>query len=689
MSLRTSWSEVRGRGGRARPGPARVRRLLAAGAALLGLLVGAICALALWHSWQAATEDADTEARNLSILIDRNVTSLLDQAGVLLGSTAAQLERQIASAGIDRRELWNVADSGTALVPAIAQIGVFDAGGRQVCGEPASRCRQLNVADRDYFRQLRDDPGQGALLSGPHVSRVDGRSSLVLARSLRVPGVRFAGVVIAVIPLQNLAGVLAAVDFGARGAVALHRADLALLLRQPDLPATAGRIPHGLAAAVRTAPHEGSFRAVSPWDGLDRQNSYRLLGRYPLYIVVGLATDDFLAPWRRQAAWTLSFLVLFVLSGGVIGRLMLGATQDQQRIHELYDEAPCGYHSVDADGIFRRINATELRWLGCERDDVIGKLGPMDFFTEEGKAVFRREFPVFRQTGRVEGLEFDLVSRDGTVRRVIVEATTLHDEQGRYLLSNSVMHDISELHAARLQLKHFVEELEGRVEQRTRELRVLAAELDAAESRERRQVARDLHDDLGQTLAAARIHLAALERSPDTEARTTAGRVAELIDLANRSTRSLASQLAPPMLYDLGLPEALEWLGEEIGRIYGLKVDVVDDGLPKPLSQASRSILYRATRELLINVAKHARAEQTEVEIERQADRIVVRVSDTGVGFDPAIMTAARGQGLGLLSVRERLSFIGGNVEVRSIPGDGSVITLVAPLDTAPVPAEA
>lgn len=224
------------------------------------------------------------------------------------------------------------------------------------------------------------------------------------------------------------------------------------------------------------------------------------------------------------------------------------------------------------------------------------------------------------------------------------------------------------------------QEMDTRVARRTDVLHRLAADLDAAENRERRQLARDLHDDLGQTLAAARIRLAPLCSSADAEVREAAEQVASLVDQANLSTRSLAAQLAPTMLYDLGLVPTLEWLGEEVERNFGLEVTVTDDGRPKPLSAEARTVLFRATRELLINVARHAGAGSSEVRIERRADRIVVCVSDAGVGFDPALIAAAPGHGLGLISVRERLSFIGGTAEIRSIPGDGTMATLTAPL---------
>ena len=224
------------------------------------------------------------------------------------------------------------------------------------------------------------------------------------------------------------------------------------------------------------------------------------------------------------------------------------------------------------------------------------------------------------------------------------------------------------------------EELEKRVQQRTEQLRALAADLEAAEDRERRQIARDLHDDLGQTLAAARIRLTTLCGDERAEVRTTATAVGELIDRANNSIRSLAAQLAPDVLHELGLSAALDWLGEEIERTFGLKVTVLDDGQPKPLAQESRSIVYRAVRELLINVAKHAQTDAAVVEAECQGKTIVVSVSDGGVGYDMTAAAADGPRGLGLISVRERLALIGGSVECRSAPGAGTLALLTAPL---------
>jgi signal transduction histidine kinase len=233
------------------------------------------------------------------------------------------------------------------------------------------------------------------------------------------------------------------------------------------------------------------------------------------------------------------------------------------------------------------------------------------------------------------------------------------------------------------------ENLEIRVAQRTEQLRRLAADLEAAEERERRQIASDLHDDLGQTLAAARIRLTGLVGHERDDVRTMADRVGDLIDQATVSTRSLASQLAPAVLHELGLSPALDVLGEEIERTFGLRVTVTDDGRAKPLSHELRSILYRAVRELLINVAKHAKADRAFVEAVSSDGQVIVRVADKGSGYDPLTMRDSTRRGQGLVTLRERMSLAGGSVEVKTAPGAGTIVLLAAPLAASePHPSE-
>jgi len=227
-------------------------------------------------------------------------------------------------------------------------------------------------------------------------------------------------------------------------------------------------------------------------------------------------------------------------------------------------------------------------------------------------------------------------------------------------------------------------ELERRVAQRTEQLHALASELEAVEDRERRQIARDLHDDLGQTLAAARIRLATLCDDRRADVQSKAREVGALIDVANRSIRSLAAQLAPAVLNELGISAALDWLGEEMEETFSLRVTVIDDGKPKPLDQNARSIVYRAVRELLINVAKHAETKSVTVESECRGEDLLICVTDDGRGYDPATIGLSPLRRLGLISIKDRLSLIGGIFEVQTALGAGTRSVLKVPLEKDP-----
>jgi PAS domain S-box-containing protein len=118
--------------------------------------------------------------------------------------------------------------------------------------------------------------------------------------------------------------------------------------------------------------------------------------------------------------------------------------ESYERIEDLYNNAPCGYHSLDRDGIFVRINDTELRWLGYTRDEIIAKIKFSDIITSDGLRTFEENFPIFKSRGWIKDLEFEMVRKDGTLLPVLLSASAIKDENGNFIMSRSTMFDITE-----------------------------------------------------------------------------------------------------------------------------------------------------------------------------------------------------------------------------------------------------
>jgi len=213
-------------------------------------------------------------------------------------------------------------------------------------------------------------------------------------------------------------------------------------------------------------------------------------------------------------------------------------------------------------------------------------------------------------------------------------------------------------------------------------LRGLSAELILTEERERREIATDLHDVIGQTLAMAKMKAGAMRgRHSGAKAPPELKDLSAFIDEAILATRSLTFQLASPILYELGLESALERLAEDTRKRHGLRVEFRGDGKTKPLPTETSVMIFKAVRELLMNAVKHAKASEVKVSVRSAAGKIAVTVRDNGRGFTPA--AAGYGgdrRGFGLFSIREKVSHLGGAFRLNSRPGEGTLAVITAPL---------
>ena len=233
-------------------------------------------------------------------------------------------------------------------------------------------------------------------------------------------------------------------------------------------------------------------------------------------------------------------------------------------------------------------------------------------------------------------------------------------------------------------VQHLEREASARYEEvaeARRELQKLSNRLVTAQEEERRNLSRELHDEIGQAMSAMLVELGRFEAAPDSEVRSE--RLASVRSMAEGCVgmvRNMALLLRPSMLDDLGLVAALRWQAREVTRRSGLKVKMVADEIVEDLPDSHRTCVYRVVQEALNNCAKHSHANQVRVVVHRDADGLSVTVQDDGIGFEPS-----QEKGMGLLGMEERVARLGGHFSIESKPGNGTVLSIHFPLaDSGP-----
>ena len=253
--------------------------------------------------------------------------------------------------------------------------------------------------------------------------------------------------------------------------------------------------------------------------------------------------------------------------------------------------------------------------------------------------------------------------------------------------NGALARELSERKQIEEQLRHLTGTLEERVKERTQELamsysrlRALATDLTIAEQRERRRLATELHDYLAQMLVVTRMKVAQLQKQDhDGEVRMILQDADQLLHQSLNYTRSLVSELTPQALYERGLGVALQWLGDQMSRQQILKVEVILDVPKLQLAETDAVLLFHSIRELLFNVFKHGKTDQACVSMGYAQNVLSIAVSDRGCGFDVSRLQEDRSDRFGLLSIRERMIAIGGNFDLQSVPGKGTVASLQLP----------
>lgn len=427
-----------------------------------------------------ASETRQTQlyARALAALVEREMHA----TETLLESIAARRRFRRAWQHRDAAELEYHLRDLLALEPALLFASVYDPDGTLRAILPEDPIRGQNFSYRDWYRGVTARPA-------PYISEVYRTAAapnpLVVAIAVPIfddagwP----AGILMAPYTLETLRRKFAALEAGGGPGQPLvldHRGKIAAARHLDSFADPVSAPPTELARlalAGAEGAHELSPAESRPWLRILRPSG--AAGGAPASPPTSAADGEhFFAAWSPvpRLGWTVvylrpasealgavaqvrtlgltlgTYLLVIYLVTSALAVVLLRRHRRTRRelarasaeLEDLYDNAPCGYHSLDADGLILRMNQTELDWLGYAREEVVGRKRFTDLVTPEGRALFAREFPRFKERGWVRDLEFEMLRKDGTTLPVLLSATALRDAAGRFRASRATVYDITE-----------------------------------------------------------------------------------------------------------------------------------------------------------------------------------------------------------------------------------------------------
>ncbi len=336
----------------------------------------------------------------------------------------------------------------------------------------------------------------------------------------------------------------------------------------------------------------------------------------------------------------------------------LKLTESEERYRLVTENVHDVIFSLDREGKFIYLNKRIEVISGYKIGRLIGRYFT-DFLSEESRrslADLIRNETNPRDNDNM-GIEVELLSKTNKKIDLGVKLVKVFDPSGGVQFYG-VARDISER-----------KEDEKKLMAYQQQLRSLASQLSLAEARERKRIASDIHDRISQALALTTIKLGGLQSSLSSpEEEKVLDETLKVIKHTINETHSLIFDLSSPLLYEVGLNAALEQLAEQFQNEHDLKVRFEEDAAPKPLDTDVTVLLFEAVKELLVNVVKHAHASKVRVAMRREKNQVRITVEDNGEGFDsPAnAFRVDKAGGYGLFSIRERLSQLGGNLEIES-----------------------
>ncbi len=407
---------------------------------------------------------ASASVKLTATVVTNQVEGLLDQTTTLLNSLSIRYVRAERGGKSAIDDLNKSIEQELSHYTLVARIAIVDQNGLIVFNSESSdkdflTQKPVITADRDYFKTLKFGYKK-TVFEGPIKSKYNNQWTLLNAKRLEKADGTFLGVILAAIPTEGLRTQFAKVDVGNLGVINLRNHDFTQIVRHPNLngldngPGNSN-VSTTIRELIESNPHQNSFtyKTTAPIDGITRFYAYQKFDHLPFALTVGRNEDDFKKNSYITATWLILLNLMFAftvfrwayIKNQQKENLENQITERTLELNDLYNNAPTGYHSLNKNGIFININKTELDWFGYSREEVISKLHIFHFLTPDSQVIFKKNFQIFIETGKIEGLELEFFRKDGTTFTGLVTATAIKDDNGELVMTRSSIVDYSKV----------------------------------------------------------------------------------------------------------------------------------------------------------------------------------------------------------------------------------------------------